>query len=311
MDFNTLWVEKYRPQNLESICLSDETREILESYKKAKDIPHLLFISTPGTGKTSVAKILVNDILKCDYLYINASDENGIDTIRHKIIGFAQTKSFDGGIKVVILDESDFLTESGARALRNTMEQYADNTRFILTANYKHKIIPALQSRCQTLNFDHSAKDIAKHCATILAKEKIVIPNDQIPLFQNLVKANTPDFRKTINELQKYSLSGTLNIKNSALPNEFLQEILSQLKESDVTDLRRYIISHESVFQSDYHNLLKSLLNEIYDKPLDSLKKKEAILIISEYMYRHSFVMDIEINAFACFVHLSKLFQVN
>jgi DNA polymerase III delta prime subunit len=309
MNFNKLWVEKYRPRTLDNIVLPLETREALEKFRENKDIPHLLFVGTPGNGKTSLAKIIVNDILKCDYLYINASDENGIDTIRHKIIGFAQTKSFDGGIKVVILDESDSLSPESARALRNVMEEYIDNTKFILTANYKHKIIPALQSRCQTLSFNHTIKDVAKHCYNILLKENILINKDQIEKFQNLIKSNFPDFRKTLNELQKYSLSGTLNIQSSLISDEFMTDLYDRLQKEEVFDIRKFIISHEQVFQSDYHNLMKCLLNYLYDKQIDSLKKKEAILIITEYMYRHTFVMDIEINFFACLINLSKLFQ--
>lgn len=309
MNIHSIWFEKYRPKTLEDIVLSDENRKIIESYKKNKDINHLLFVSTPGTGKTSLAKIIVNDVLKCDYLYINASDENGIDTIRHKIIGFAQTKSFDGGIKVIILDESDSLSIESARALRNVMEEYADNTRFILTANYKHKIIPALQSRCQTLSFNHSIKDVAKHCYGILLKENILVPKEQLENLQSLVKSNFPDFRKTLNDLQKYSLNGTLNIQTSLISDEFISDIFKKIEKEEVFDVRKFIISHEQVFQSDYHNLMKSLLNFLYNRQIDSLKKKEAILIITEYMYRHTFVMDIEINFFACLINLSKLFQ--
>lgn len=309
MDYNTLWCEKYRPKTLESLCISDETREILESYKKNKDIPHLLFVSTPGTGKTSTAKIIVNDILKCDYLYINASDENGIDTIRHKIIGFSQTKSFDGGIKVVILDESDSLSGEGARALRNVMEEYSHNTKFILTANYKHRIIDAIRSRCTVLNFDHNIADVVKHCVKILTKESIILPQDQILPLKSLIKTNFPDFRKILNELQKSSISGTLNIKNSVVSDEFVEELYTKLIENDLVELREFILKHEIGFQADFHALMKAVLNLIYNKNIESLKKKEAILTIAHHMDRHSQVIDVEINCFACMVGLSKIFH--
>lgn len=309
MDFNTLWCEKYRPKTLETLCVSDETREILASYKKNKDIPHLLFVSTPGTGKTSTAKIIVNDVLQCDYLYINASDENGIDTIRHKIVGFSQTKSFDGGIKVVILDEADSLSGDGARALRNVMEEYSHNTRFILTANYKHRIIDPIRSRCVILNFDHNIADVVKHCARILAKERISIPQDQILGFRTLIKTNFPDFRKILNDLQKYSISGSLNIKNSVVSDEFVEEFYSILIQDDIMSIREFLIKNENTYQSDFHALMKAVLNLIYTKNIDSLKKKESILTIAHHMDRHSQVIDVEINCFACMVGLSKIFH--
>ena len=310
MDLNTIWFEKYRPKTLDTIVLSEQNRQILEVFKQNKDLPgHLLFVSTPGTGKTSLAKIIVNDILKCDYLYINASDENGIDTIRHKIIGFAQTKSFDGGIKVIILDEADSLTGDGARALRNVMEEYAESTRFILTANYKHKIIDAIRSRCQTLNFDHNINDVTKHCLKILTKEGIKITQDIILPLGNLIKTNFPDFRKILNDLQKYSTTGTLQIQNSMADGGFIHDLYTKIQENDVIDVRKFIISNELVFQSDYHNLLKGLLNHIYDSSIESMIKKEAILTITEYMYRHTFVIDAEINTFACIINLSKLLK--
>jgi len=309
MNLHTIWFEKYRPKTLDNIVLSEENRKILEGFRNNKDIPHLLFVSTPGTGKTSMAKIIVNDILQCDYLYINASDENGIDTIRHKIIGFAQTKSFSGGIKVIILDEADSLTGDGARALRNVMEEYAESTRFILTANYKHKIIPPIQSRCQTLNFDHNISDVTKHCLKILSKEGIKVTSDNISALGNLIKSNFPDFRKILNELQKYSVTGSLQITDNTAKEGFIHDLYVKIREDDIVETRKFVISNESVFQSDYHSLLKGLLNYIYETNLESLTKKQAILIITEYMYRHTFVMDAEINTFACIINLYNLFN--
>ena len=203
LDFSNIWVEKYRPKKLDDFVISEENKSIITSFIQKNEIPNLLFTGTPGIGKTSLAKILVNDILKCQYLYINASDENGIDTIRTKVTNFAQTKSIDGKIKVIILDETDGLSLDGQRALRNTMEEYSKITRFILTANYKHKIITALQSRCQSIDLVPPLTLVAKRCLFILKAEKIdIVESDKIKVAQ-LVKSFYPDLRKCINELQK------------------------------------------------------------------------------------------------------------
>ncbi len=177
IDFDKIWVEKYRPAKLDDIILDERTLNIVKEFKN--EIPNLLFVGNPGTGKTTLARVIVNDILGCNYLYINASDESGIDTIRHNITNFAQTKSFDGGVKVVILDEADGLTPQAQAALRNTMETFAKYCRFILTANYKHKIIPALQSRCQALDIKPVIELAVKRCYYILKNEKVKISDEQ------------------------------------------------------------------------------------------------------------------------------------
>jgi len=305
MNFDNIWVEKYRPKSLDDIVLPVDTRKIIESYKAKKEISNLLLISSPGQGKTTLAKMIVNNILECDYLYVNASDENGIDTIRTKVISFAQTRSLTGDIKVIILDEADGISAEGQRALRNVMEEYAVNTRFILTANYKHKIIPAVQSRCVSLNFNHNIQDVIKHCFGILKKENIVVPEDQKPLFVELVKHNFPDFRKIINELQKNSTSGTLCIVSQATQNEFVKDIFDRLKENPF-ECRKFYIQNESTFQSDYHNLMKNMVQYVYSWQNEP-KKSETILVITEYMYRHAFVVDQEINFFALILQIAKL----
>jgi DNA polymerase III delta prime subunit len=216
-----------------------------------------------------------------------------------------ETHNFFVGQKQILTSNCDGVTGEGQRALRNVMEEYAANTRFILTANYKHKIIPAVQSRCVSLNFNHNIQDVIKHCFSILKKENIVVPEDQKPLFVELVKHNFPDFRKIINELQKNSTSGTLCIVSQATQNEFVKDIFDRLKENPF-ECRKFYIQNESTFQSDYHNLMKNMVQYVYSWQNEP-KKSETILVITEYMYRHAFVVDQEINFFALILQIAKL----
>ena len=303
VEFDKIWVEKYRPHKLGDLILDDKSLRVVKQFKG--EIPNLLFVGSPGTGKTTLARILVNDVLNCNYLYINASDESGIDVIRHNITNFAQTKSFDGGIKVVILDEADGLTSQAQAALRNTMETYAKYCRFILTANYKHKIIPALQSRCQSLDLKPVIDQAVKRCYNILQQENINISDEQKKKFVMLVKRYFPDLRKTINELQKSVIDGELCIDSNGSDSELLQKIFEGLQK-DSLGVRKYLIENEDRFQGDYDTLLANFLDYLYDQNIADMKKKEMIAIIADHLYKSAFVVDKEINAFACFISLEK-----
>jgi len=303
--FNNLWVEKYRPKTLNDLVLSESNRKYFETI--TDEIPNLLFVGTPGLGKTTLARILVEDVLKCQYLYINASDENGIDTIRSKVVGFSQTRSLDGKVKIVILDESDGITLDGQRALRNTMEEYSNNTRFILTANYKHKIIPAIQSRTQFFDLNPPFDDVVKRIVDIVKQQGIKIETDQKANFVNVIKQNYPDIRKIINAIQKASIKGVFNIDIALDSKEIVDRVNKEIQTGNVIGLRKYLIENENEFQGDYHNLMKQYLNYVYDSSIDDNKKREYILILSEYMYKDVFVLDKEINAFACWNALSRI----
>lgn len=306
---NSIWTEKYRPKTLNEMVLSPDNRNYFSSLKG--EVPNLLFIGTPGIGKTTIAKVIVQDILKCQYLYINASDENGIDTIRNKVNNFSQTKSFDGNIKIVILDECDGITIDGQRALRNTMEEYSAYTRFILTANYKHKIIPPIQSRAQCFDLNPVISDVVTRIGYILKCENIDIPNTEKLNLVKVIKENFPDIRKTINVIQKYCITGVLAIKENADRNGITNKIHKFIKENKLIEMRKYLIENELEFQGDYNSLLKSYLNFLYEADIASdikeNKKREAILTIAEYLYRDAMVLDKEINAFACFLTVSKI----
>ena len=301
IEFDKIWVEKYRPAKLDDLILDESSLRVVSQFKE--EIPNLLFVGSPGTGKTTLARIIVNDILGCNFLYINASDESGIDTIRHNITNFAQTKSFDGGVKVVVLDEADGLTSQAQAALRNTMETYAKYCRFILTANYKHKIIPALQSRCQSIDLKPEIKQAAKRCFNILKLENVTVSDEQKIKFGQLVKRTFPDLRKTINELQKSVVDGELLIDSSGSDSELLAAVTQGLKEDSIK-VRKFLIENEDRFQGDYDTLLANLLDYLYEQPIDEFKKKQMITIIADHLYKSAFVVDKEINAFACIVAL-------
>lgn len=305
LNFDNLWVEKYRPKSLEDFIISENNLSIINSFKTKNEIPNLLFIGTPGIGKTSLAKIIVNDILDCQYLYINASDENGIDTIRTKVTSFAQTKSIDGKVKVIILDETDGLSIDAQRALRNTMEEFSKITRFILTANYKYRVIHALQSRCQSLDLTPPLEGMAKRCISILKAEKISILSEEKNKLLGFIKNNYPDLRKTINELQKYSSTGTLKLLDGN-SDEVLKLIFDEIKKKNVTTLRKALIENEAQFNSDYITLMRNLFNFIDRVETNNDIKKTYLLLLSEYLYRSSFVIDQEINCYTCFIALSE-----
>jgi DNA polymerase III delta prime subunit len=305
MNISGFWIEQYRPKTLDDLCVSDDVKaQILEF---GKNMPNLLFTGVSGTGKTTIAQIIVKDILNCDYLYINASDENGVDTIRSKVMGFAQTKSFDGELKVVVLDESDGLSKESQKILRNVMETYAGTTRFILTGNYKHKIIPALQSRCQSIDLKPDLKDALKRCLYILEQEKIKVSQEQKKLLVGLVKSHFPDLRKCIGAMQQSCRDGVLSIKVKSNTNELCELIYSNIQKKKGLATRKYWIENDQIFNSDYEQILSDLLNFYYDQPMDEIKKKQSILTIAEYLFKASQVMDKEINAFACILQLETI----
>lgn len=305
-DFGNLLVEKYRPTSLDDIVLSKDDRQFFESLKEKQEIPHLLFAGVQGSGKTSLAKIIVNDILDCQYLYINASDENGIDTIRGKISGFAKTKSLDGKLKVVLLDEGDQISLDAQKALRNIIEEFASNTRFIITCNYLFKIIPALQSRTQIFNLIPPIEGVVQRVKEILQKENITIEADQKPLLLEHIRKNLPDIRRIINDVQKFSVNGLLQIKNE-VSTEFVKQIFDKIQNKyDLTKLRKEIIENEKNFSNDYRNFQKQLFEVIFNSDLNYELKTNLMLIVSKGMELDAFVVDKEINCFSTIITLSK-----
>ena len=306
MSTTNLWIEKYRPRTLDEIVLAPEDRRFFEALKEKQEIPHLLYAGTPGVGKSSLAKIIINDVLSCDSLYINASDENGIDTIRGKIVGFARTKSFDGNIKVVLLDEVDGLSGESMKALRNVMEEYADTCRFQMTCNYLFKVIEALRSRCQIINLIPPVEGVLQRVTEILKKENVVVPPAQKPLLLDHVKKNLPDMRRIINDIQKFSVTGTLEVRNNECSG-FAKAIVAKiLCKEDVMKLRKEVIEGEKFFSSDYRHLMKLIFEELFNSNLTYDQKSNLLLIVSSAMEKDAFVIDKEINFFSMMVSLSR-----
>ena len=304
MNFTDIWVEKYRPSTLDDIVLSKDARDYFNNVKQSGNLPNLLLVGSPGVGKTTLAKIIINDILQSQYLYINASDENGIDTIRTKVINFAQTQSIFGTIKVIVLDECDGLSLDAQKALRNSMEEYHDIARFVLTANYQHKIIPALQSRCHTFVFTPPKEEYIKRVLHIIKEEKVDIEHDHL---SEMINKSYPDLRKCINSIQKYNITGK---KGSVLSNaeSIVVECLALLKKKDIYKARKHIIENESLFSNDYDMLFKTLFEQLYNNKLSlsADKNRDCMITVSEYFYRNNIVIDKEINFFTCLIEISR-----
>jgi len=300
MQISDIWCEKYRPSTLDEIVLDTPTRNYFLKVRDEKNIPNVLFVGHPGIGKTTLAKVIVNDLLKCQYLYINASDENGIDTIRTKVLNFAQTKSLFGTIKIIILDECDGLSIDAQKALRNSIEEYHDLTRFVLTANYKHKIIPALQSRCQVFDINYDKNEYMSKLISIVKSENIKINKKQ---FTKIANNCYPDFRKGINALQKYFLSDG---KDETVFNakDFFDGLHNLLSQKKYTVIRKHIIEHESIFNNDYDELFKHLFDYLYQAPISEDKKRDCLITVSKYFYQNSQCIDQEINFYSCILEL-------
>ena len=296
--FNSLFVEKYRPSTLDDIILTDENYAVFNQFKNKEEIPNLLFAGAPGIGKTSLAKIIVKDLIDCNYLYINASDENDIESIREKCVPYAKQRPTKGKINVIILDECDGLLQESQRALRNIIEEYSKITRWILTCNYIHRIIPALQSRCQNFDLTPPVLEVVKRCADILNYEKISLTE--------ALKTTC----ECINNIQKYSVNGRLVIEKEETDKVFIDELYEYIEEKNPTKIRQFLVENDEKFNGEYHSLLKLLFNYTHDKEdIREDLKRDLLILISEYLYRNTFVLDKEINAFTCCLELVKRYS--
>lgn len=302
-----LWTEKYRPRTTADYVFRDDAqRQQVEAWVKSQTIPHLLFSGAPGVGKTTLAKILINELGIDDYdvLEINASRENSVDDVRDKITGFVQTMPF-GAFKVVLLDEADYISPNGQAALRGVMETYASSARFILTCNYKNKVIPALHSRCQGFHIERvDFTEFTARVATVLVTEGVEFDLDTLDTY---VKATYPDLRKCLNMCQMNSTQGRLTTPNGdeGGVKEWKADAVNLFKAGRILEARKLMCSSarpeemEEVFRWMYDNL------ELWGKEQET--QDRAIVIIRQGLVNHSFVADAEINLSATLVELCQL----
>ena len=297
---NTLWVEKYRPSNVDTYIGNEHLLEKVSIYLESGDVPHLLLYGKAGTGKTTLAKILVKNI-ECDYLYINASDENNVDTVRTKVKNFASTIGFKD-MKVIILDECDYITPNAQAALRNLMETFSKHCRFILTCNYVERIIDPIQSRCQSFQIIPPSKvEVAKHLHNILVQENVISKPEDIKV---LVESGYPDIRRVINSAQRNVVKGKLKLDTSSIiQNDYKLKLLkileTQNKKNAFNEIRQLLADNKI---TDYADLFRLLYDEV-----DSYGKghvAECILIIARYELSDSQVVDKEINVMAMIIEL-------
>ena len=302
-DKHTIWVEKYRPVNLDTYIGNDFIKSKIKTYLDSGDIPHLLLYGKAGVGKTTLAKILVNNI-DCDYIYINASDERNIDTVRDRMKTFASSAGFNP-LKIIILDESDYLNLHSAQpALRNLMETFSAYCRFILTCNYVERIIDPIQSRCQSYKISPpSRKEVALHLKHILEQEKVDFKLDDVAM---IVNSGYPDIRRVVNSAQRHSVNGVLNIDvNSIIAMDYKIKLLDMIINKEQPKTIRKFLADNSV--SDYEELYRLLYDNL--EQFSNGNDARCILALAEGQYQESHVVDKEINFMATLIKIMELIK--
>ena len=299
-----LWTEAHRPKTIEECILPERLKKPFQEYVNSEKIPHLLLSGGAGVGKTTVAKAMCNQI-DADYIMINGSDESGIDVFRTKIKDFASSMSFTGGRKVIIIDEADYLNPNSTQpALRNAMEEFASNCSFIFTCNFKNRIIDPLHSRCAVVDFtlknDEKTKmagQFFKRIQTILQSEKVEYEDKVIA---ELIKKHFPDFRRILNELQRYSQFGKIDVGILAQIGDIsIAEITKHLKNKDFGAIRKWVATADFDAATLYRKLYDSLYEVLQPQSIP-----QAVIILADYQYKQAFVADAEINTVACLTEL-------
>jgi DNA polymerase III delta prime subunit len=300
-----LWVEKYRPKKLEDCILPSSLKETFQEVLQTGELPNMLFTGTAGLGKTTVAKALCQE-LNLDWILINGSEEGNIDTLRNKIKQFASTVSLQGGVKVVILDEADYLNaQSFQPALRGFIEEFANNCRFILTCNFKNRIIEPLHSRCGVYEFNTNKKALAELSAHFMKRLVWILEQENInfdkQVLAELIIRFAPDWRRVINECQRYGLSGHIDSGIlSVLSNNSINDLVGYLKAKDFKKMRAWVTNNMDTDTS-------GIFRKIYDSMTETISPASvprAVLILADYQYKDAFVADHELNIVACMTEL-------
>jgi len=303
MTHHVLWVEKYRPSKVQDCVLPELVKTTFQEYVNKKEIPNLLLSGGAGVGKTTIAKALCEEV-GCDYIVINGSDENGVDTIRIKIKNYASSVSLMGGRKVIILDEADYLTPNAQAILRASIEEFASNCSFIFTCNFKNRIIDPIHSRCTVIDFRVNGQK-AKLAAQFFKRVEWILGEENITYDKEVVAAvitkHFPDNRRILNELQRYAVSGTIDKGILAAVSDIqLNELTKALKEKDFASCRKWVTNN---LDNDPARIFRKLYDGLYEllKP-DTVPA--LVLILAKYQYQVAFVADSEINLIACLTEI-------
>ena len=300
-----LWVEKYRPKTVDDCILPSELKKSFSEFVKDKHIPNLILSGSAGTGKTTIAKAMVEEI-GSTWMLINGSEESGIDVLRTKIKNFASTVSLEGGRKYIILDEADYLNpQSTQPALRGFMEEFHKNCGFILTCNYKNRLIPPIHSRCSNIDFTIRNGERVKLAESFFKRVQDILGQEQIKFepkaIAELINKYFPDWRRCLNELQRYSTSGQIDAGILVnLSSENIKELVSFMKAKEFTNVRKWIVNN---LDNDPSRIFRTIYNSLYDN-LDHSTIPHAVVIIADYQYKSAFVADQEINMLACMTEL-------
>lgn len=300
-----LWVEKYRPTKVADTILPKELKETFQKVVNGGELPNMLFSGTAGTGKTTIARAMCEE-LGLDYIVVNGSEEGNIDTLRGKIKQFASSVSLSGGYKVVILDEADYLNpQSTQPALRGFIEEFSKNCRFILTCNFKNRIIEPLHSRCSNYEFNFSKKVLSQLCGQFMNRMTNILANENVQFnpdtLAQLIMKHAPDWRRVLNEAQRHSISGQL--ETSVIINDTngnYSVLFKSLKEKDFKKMRSWVVNNMDVEPA-------SIFRGIYDSMMDNVQAHsipQLVLILADYQYKNAFVADHELNLVACMTEI-------